>query len=722
VVVNSHDVVQDSFTTTTNLIMSSVSYTLPSTANVTGLTFTGTTAVLGVGGSQNSVLTANSAADTLEAGAGLATLYGGTGNDIFQINNTGDVVIVTATGVTDTIQSTVSYVLPPNVTRLTLSGSNPISATGNNLTDTLTAGSGNDTLYAGTGNASMVGGAGNDLFVVNSTGDTVNAASHGIDTVQSSVNFSLPTTIANLVLTGTASLSGASSTLTGGTLTANSGADTLTALGASTTLYGGAGNDVFSINNTLDVISDTYTATTNTLNTSVSYTLPTFISTLNVTGTTAVLEVGNGGNDSITANTASDTLVGIGSGSDTLVAGTTGTDSLVGGTGTDVFVVKNTADIVTVASATTASANDTIQSSVNYSLPTNVEYLTFTGTAAVTGTGNGLTDLIVGNTGADTLNGGTGIAVLEGGSGTGAHGTIIKATGNQAALIGGSAGSTLTGGAFKDFYAAGIGPDTITTGATANVVAYNKGDGAVTIGGASASDVLSLGAGIDTENLTFTKSGTNLVLNDGVSGDSITLASWFSATTDQNVKTLQVVEIASTSYNPSGTDGLRNQALEEFNFSSLVAAYTLAGSTSSWTLATAMSSAKLASSATAAYGGDLAYYYGLNGNLTGMNLSAAQSTLTNSSYATAAQTIDSWSSISGGSGIHLLEEQRSTYVDPMQMAWMSADAGAHESTPLLGGELDAAGLPTDALSTLVATGGAAPIDRRVIDTPRVHTL
>jgi hypothetical protein len=414
--------------------------------------------------------------------------------------------------------------------------------------------------------------------------------------------------------------------------------------------------------------------------------------------------------------------VGIGSGSDTLVAGTTGTDSLVGGTGTDVFVVKNTADIVTVATATTASANDTIQSSVNYSLPTNVEYLTFTGTAAVTGTGNGLTDLIVGNTGADTLNGGTGIAVLEGGSGTGAHGTIIKATGNQAALIGGSAGSTLTGGAFKDFYAAGIGPDTITTGATANVVAYNKGDGAVTIGGASASDVLSLGAGIDTENLTFTKSGTNLVLNDGVSGDSITLASWFSATTDQNVKTLQVVEIASTSYNPSGTDGLRNQALEEFNFSSLVAAYTLAGSTSSWTLATAMSSAKLASSATAAYGGDLAYYYGLNGNLTGMNLSAAQSTLTNSSYATAAQTIDSWSSISGGSGIHLLEEQRSTYVDPMQMAWMSADAGAHESTPLLGGELDAAGLPTDALSTLVATGGAAPIDRRVIDTPRVHTL
>jgi hypothetical protein len=50
----------------------------------------------------------------------------------------------------------------------------------------------------------------------------------------------------------------------------------------------------------------------------------------------------------------------------------------------------------------------------------------------------------------------------------------------------------------------------------------------------------------------------------------------------------------------------------------------------------------------------LAYYFGLNGNLTGVDLSAVQSTLTNASFGTAAQTIDSFSSISGGGGLNLL--------------------------------------------------------------------
>jgi hypothetical protein len=63
-----------------------------------------------------------------------------------------------------------------------------------------------------------------------------------------------------------------------------------------------------------------------------------------------------------------------------------------------------------------------------------------------------------------------------------------------------------------------------------------------------------------------------------------------------------------------------------------------------------MPSANIAGSAATAYGGDLAYYYGLNGNLTGLNLSAAQSTLTNATFATSAQSIDAWSSVSSGSG------------------------------------------------------------------------
>jgi hypothetical protein len=226
---------------------------------------------------------------------------------------------------------------------------------------------------------------------------------------------------------------------------------------------------------------------------------------------------------------------------------------------------------------------------------------------------------------------------------------------SQAALIGGAGASTLTGGAFKDFYAAGKVSDTITTGATANVVSVNKGDGLTTLAPTTgATNVLSLGAGIDTESLFFTKTGNNLILTDGVSGDSITFTNWYVGSADQTVTNLQVVEIASANYNSGGGDALRNKALEDFNFTALVAAYNAAGSPANWALSTAMPSAQLASSSTADYGGDLAYYFGLNGNLTGVDLSAVQSTLTNASFGTAAQTIDAFSSISGGGGLHLL--------------------------------------------------------------------
>ena len=73
-----------------------------------------------------------------------------------------------------------------------------------------------------------------------------------------------------------------------------------------------------------------------------------------------------------------------------------------------------------------------------------------------------------------------------------------------------------------------------------------------------------------------------------------------------------------------------------------------------------MPTAQLSSSATAAYGGDLAYYFGLNGNLTGMTLSAAQLTLTNASFATGAQTIDAFSGISGDMTVVRFEVRNGT--------------------------------------------------------------
>jgi trimeric autotransporter adhesin len=668
VVNNTADIVTDTSPTATNTVLSVVAYTLPT--NVNTLTFTGTSALKGTANSGNDSLTANSGADTLVAGSGVDTLtagitgtdslVGGSGNDTFFVNNVADIVSDTSTTAHNTISSTVAYTLPTNVNALIFTGTSALKGTANSGNDSLTANTGADTLVAGsgvdtlvagtTGTDSLVGGSGNDTFVVNNTSDVItDTSTTASNTLQSSVTYTLPTNVNTLVLAGTLALNATGNTHTN-SITANGGADTVTAGSGVATLIGGAGNDTFVLNSASDVVTDTSTSTSNTISSTVTYTLPTNVNALILTGTAALHGTGNAGNDLLTANTGADTL-SAGNGNDTLVAGATGIDSLVGGTGTDTFVVTSASDIVNVA---TSGTSDTIQSSAStYTLPTNVQYLMLAGTSALSGTGNTATSLIVGNTGNDTLTGGTGIAALEGGASAGSD--QIKASSNQAALIAGGGSSTLTGGAFKDFYAAGKVSDSITTGATANVVSVNKGDGATTLAPTtSATNVLSLGAGIDTESMFFTKTGNNLILTDGVSGDSITFTNWYMGSADQTTKTLQVVEIASANYNSGGGDGLRNKALEAFNFTALVAAYNTAGSPANWALSTDMASAQLTSSSTADYGGDLAYYFGLNGNLTGVDLSAVQSTLTNASYGSATQTIDAFSSISGGGGLHLL--------------------------------------------------------------------
>ena len=65
-----------------------------------------------------------------------------------------------------------------------------------------------------------------------------------------------------------------------------------------------------------------------------------------------------------------------------------------------------------------------------------------------------------------------------------------------------------------------------------------------------------------------------------------------------------------------------------------------------WSLMNSLLTEHLSSSNTAALGGDLGYYEGLDGNLTGMNLATAVSTVQSASFAKTAQAIDAWSSIS----------------------------------------------------------------------------
>ena len=112
-------------------------------------------------------------------------MYGGLGNDVFRVENIGDVVNEQTAGGIDTVQSWITYTLPQFVAQLNLMGTAAINGTGNDLAnklvandagdvlsggagdDTLNGGAGNDTLIGGSGHDTLTGGAGSDTFVFN---------------------------------------------------------------------------------------------------------------------------------------------------------------------------------------------------------------------------------------------------------------------------------------------------------------------------------------------------------------------------------------------------------------------------------------------------------------------------------------------------------------------------------------------------------------------------
>jgi Ca2+-binding RTX toxin-like protein len=386
IVDNTGDKITENANEGTDTVQSSVTYTLAT--NVENLTLTGSSAINGTGNTLNNVLTGNSGNNTLSGGTGADNMIGVLGDDIYVVDNTGDVVTENAGEGTDTVQSSVTYTLAANVENLTLTGTTAINGTGNgsnnvlagnSAVNTLTGGAGDDTLNGGAGADTMVGGIGNDLYIVDNTGDKITEnANEGMDTVQSSVTYTLATNVENLTLTGTTAINGTGNTLdnvlignsAANTLTGGTGNDTLNGAAGGDTMVGGTGDDTYVVDNTADKVSENANEGTDTVQSSITYTLGANAENLLLTGATAIngtdntlnnLLTGNSANNTLTAGTGNDILQG-GAGSDilkdtagnNLLNGGIGTDTLTGAAGNEIFIG--------------AAGNDTITTGTGYDI------------------------------------------------------------------------------------------------------------------------------------------------------------------------------------------------------------------------------------------------------------------------------------------------------------------------------------------------------------------
>lgn len=255
---------------------------------------------------------------------------------------------------------------------------------------------------------------------------------------------------------------------------------------------------------------------------------------------------GGDGNDVLDAWIGDYSILRGGAGNDRIIGGDAGglldggqgIDTMTGGDGGDTYVGNHLRDEITEIYSpyydNDPNPADQVNAWVSWTLGANLENLLLQGKAAINGTGNGLSNLIVGNAGnnslsggrgADTLEGGLGNDTLDGGAGTdtirfaaslavsvnlskvaaqnaglgldtirnvenvvtgagndrivgnGLANTLTAGTGNDA-LVGMAGNDRLLGQAGNDRLQGGTGADTLAGGIGADQFLFAKGDGA----------------------------------------------------------------------------------------------------------------------------------------------------------------------------------------------------------------------------------------------------
>jgi Ca2+-binding RTX toxin-like protein len=480
---NASDLVNESIDQGQDRVISAISYTLR--ANVEALELTGSSNLNGTGNSLANRLVGNSGNNNLNGGGGADTMEGGAGNDIYVVDNINDLVVEASGEGMDLVQSSVSYSLSENVENLTLTGAGSINATGNALDNVLTGNSGVNVL---------TGGAGNDLYVVGAGDSTIEALGAGIDTVQSAVSWTLANNLENLILTGAGAINGTGNALDN-VLTGNSGANILT---------GGAGNDIYIVG-VGDTTIEASGGGIDAVQSGVTWTLASNLENLSLTGTSNINASGNELANTLTGNSGNNVL-----------NGGLGADTMAGGAGNDTYVVDNTGDVITEAAS---AGTDLVQSSISYTLGTNLENLTLTGAANINGTGNSVANVLTGNGGHNTLNGGAGGDTMIGGAGNDTYivddsGDVVTEAASAGTDLVQSSVSFTLGNNVENLTLTGTAAINGTGNSAANVLTGNSGNN--TLNGAGGADTMIGGAGNDTYVVDNTGDVVTELSNQGV--------------------------------------------------------------------------------------------------------------------------------------------------------------------------------------------------------------
>ena len=347
-------------------VRASASFVLPDfVEDIEAFDFGGFVPLFLTGNALENSITGNNGGNRLDGRALADFMQGLDGDDIYVVDDPGDIVSEFAGGGTDAVETSVNFELGDGLENLfadvKAAGLRSLKLSGNGLGNFVSAGNGNDTLVGfdgddtlqgGVGANSMSGGKGSDLFVVDDADDKVTedgGTDGGIDRIRTAVSYTLPEFVENGVLLSLAV--SVPRTLTGNgldnELDGSDQDDILDGKAGKDVMRGGVGNDTYVVDNADDRIEgiEGQDLGIDTVLTSVKFTLSAGVENLTGTGAAGLELTGNALGNAITGGAGSDVLGGL-DGND-LLSGGKGADRMSGGRGDDRYTVDDAGDVVT---------------------------------------------------------------------------------------------------------------------------------------------------------------------------------------------------------------------------------------------------------------------------------------------------------------------------------------------------------------------------------------